>query len=366
MKLNKRLLIVTIVGLALAITPMAARLGGAGSSAAFLSMGGGARPIAMGCAYTALAEGPDALFWNPAGIATAASPQASFGQAILFAGMLEENLAGAFPLDQSSALGVQVLAHLSGQIEITTYDQPQGTGRYYSANNYAVGVTYARQMTDKFSAGFTVKLIDLTLDQVSAVGIAFDAGATYRIDFNNLRLGFAIQNFGPDMRYDGSPLDFLTHKDTLQTDDIPSSYLSEPFRLPFTFAGGAAIDLVEPDSVGSGSRLTLAADFFHLSDQSAKGALGLEYGLNDMFFLRFGFGINTAPELSSDTADSTAPPIDAATILREVLSNRNDRGPSAGLGVKIPLGDYKLAVDYSFEWHWYLTPVHRASIGINF
>lgn len=354
----------TILGLALAITPMAARLGGAGSSAAFLTMGGGARPIGMGCAYTALAEGPDALFWNPAGIATVTSPQASFGQAILFAGMLEENLAAAFPLDASSALGVQVLAHLSGQIEITTYEKQQGTEEYYTANNYAVGLTYARQMTDKFTAGITLKLLDLTLDRVSAIGIAFDAGAVYRIDFHNLRLGFAVQHFGPDMRYDGSPLDFNSHKDTLQTDDIPTSYLSEPFRLPFTFAGGAAIDLVETDSVGSGSRLTLTGDFFHLADQSAKGALGLEYGLNDMFFLRFGFGLNTAPAFASDTADSIS--ADVATILRDVLSNRNDRGPSAGLGVKIPVGDYKVAVDYSFEWHWFLTPVHRASLGIAF
>lgn len=363
MKLYKRLLIISTIGLAALMTPVSARLGGAGSSASFLTMGGGARPIAMGCAYTALADGPDALFWNPAGIANVTSPQVSFGQAILFAGMLEENLAGAFPLDASSTLGIQILAHLSGPIEITTYDKQQGTGNFYTANNYAVGITYSRLMTEKFTAGVTLKLIDLTLHEVAAVGIAFDAGAIYRIaEFKNLRLGFCVQHFGPDMRYSGNPLLFNTHKDTLQTNDIPSTFLSEPFRLPFTFAGGAAIDLVEPDSMGSGSRLTLDADFFHLGDQSAKGSLGLEYGLNEMFFLRFGFGINTSPDLG----DTTTAAADAGTILREVLSNRNDRGPSAGLGVKIPIGDFDVSVDYSFEWHWYLSPVHRASLGVGF
>lgn len=381
MKTNKLLTIFAILALMVAVSPLAARLGGSGSSASFLTMGGGARPISMGCAYTAFAEGPDALFWNPAGIVKMKTPGATFGQAILFAGMLEENLAAVIPLGEegmSGILGINVLAHLSGPIEITTFEDQDGTGSYYSANNYAVGLSYAYRMTEKFSAGITVKGIDLTMDKVAAVGFAVDAGATYVIkEARNLRLGFAIQNFGPDMYYRGSPLFFNTHKDTLQQDDLPANYESDPVPLPFSFAGGAAIDLIEPDASGSGSRLTLAADFTHLGDQPAKGAIGVEYGLNEMFFLRGGLGLNTSPDLG-DTTQGT----DAMTIVREVFSNRNSRGPSAGLGLKIPIKTrqevveenktitrekiYTLAVDYSFEWHWYLNPVHRASLVVSF
>lgn len=359
MKTTKRILGLAVLALIVLSTPLSARLGGTGASASFLTMGGGARPIAMGCAYTALADGPDAVFWNPAGIATVATPSASFGQAVLFAGMLEENLAAAFPVGDLGTIGVQVLAHLSGKIEITTFDDQDGTGSYYYANNYAIGFSYAYKMTEKFTAGVTIKGIDLTLDRVSALGFAVDAGATYNVGLRNLRIGFAIQNFGPDMSYKGDALFVYTHKDTLQSDDVPSEYISDPFPLPFTFAGGASIDLVE----GPPSRLTLEADFFHLGDQSAKGAIGLEYGLNEMLFLRLGLGLNTQPDLGGDDTTAT---VDGATIIRQVLSNRNDRGPSAGVGVKIPIGDYDVAVDYSFEWHWYLAPVHRASLGVAF
>jgi hypothetical protein len=37
---------------------------------AFMENGGGARPLAMGGAFTAIADSPAATFWNPAGIAT--------------------------------------------------------------------------------------------------------------------------------------------------------------------------------------------------------------------------------------------------------------------------------------------------------
>jgi len=359
MKTKRRILILSVLALAVIATPLSARLGGSGASVSFLTMGGGARPIAMGCAYTALADGPDALFWNPAGIARMDRIAGSFGQAILFAGMLEENLALVVPLSELDAIGFQILAHLSGPIEITTYEHQHGTDNYYTANNYAVGVSYGRKMTEKFSAGITFKVIDLTLHRVAAWGFALDVGATYNVGIRDLRLGFVVQHFGPDMTYKGEGLIFNTNKDTLQTEDIPSTYKSEPFHMPFTFAGGAAIDLVE----GPPSRLTMTADFAHISDQPAKGAIGLEYGLNETLFLRLGLGLNTAPELGGEE-DNTS--VDAATIVREVLSNRNSRGPSAGLGVKIPIGSYEVGVDYSFEWHWYLAPVHRASLGIAF
>jgi len=365
--MRQRKLLLALGILVLIAAPLWARLGGSGASASFLTMGGGARPIGMGCAYTALADGPDALFWNPAGITRVKSPSASFGQAILFAGMLEENLAAVIPTGEAAAVGIQVLAHLSGNIEITTYEEQQGTGNYYSANNYALGFSYARRMTEKFTAGVTAKVLDLTLHRVAAWGIAADVGATYNIGWRNLRLGFVIQHFGPDMAYTGEALFFNTNKDTLQAEDIPANYSSEKFPLPFTFAGGAAIDLVE----GPPSRLTLEADFVHLADQPAKGVVGLEYALNDVLFLRAGLGLNTGATLEQDTTDSadttqTAESLSTGEILREVLSNRNDRGPSAGLGIKLPVGDYDITVDYSFEWHWYLTPVHRASVGIAF
>gem|GEM_PF-843640 len=386
MKRNKKLLILGVLTLVVISMPLSARLGGAGSSAAFLSMGAGARPIAMGCAYTALADGPDALFWNPCGIAKLDATSASFGQAVLFAGMLEENIAVGVPISEDAAIGIQMLAHLSGKIEITTVDEQQGTGNFYTANNYAVGLTYAREMTEKFTAGVTFKMIDLTLHNVAAWGIAADVGATYLLPFKNLRLGFVVQNFGPDMAYKGEALFFNINKDTLQEEDLPANYESESFGLPFTFGGGAAMDLVDTDN----SRLTLELDYYHLSDQPAKVALGVEYAMDIGrmgLALRGGLGLDPSG-LIGDDEDTDTTSTDPGTLITSVLSNRNSRGPSAGLGLTLPFErevvdkkrsrmdqtgevhykdvSYEIGVDYSFEWHWYLSPVHRASVVVAF
>src|SRR5207302_10246043 len=45
------------------------------SGAAFLKIGPGARPAAMGEAFTGVADDIHAIYWNPAGLATLRSPE---------------------------------------------------------------------------------------------------------------------------------------------------------------------------------------------------------------------------------------------------------------------------------------------------
>ena len=49
-----------------------ARTSGAVETASFLNVGVGARGLAMGGAYTAMADDADAIYWNPAGLAQVA------------------------------------------------------------------------------------------------------------------------------------------------------------------------------------------------------------------------------------------------------------------------------------------------------
>lgn len=303
-----------------------ARLGGAGAT--FLGIGGGARPVAIGCAYSAVAEGTDAIFWNPAGLARIRQTSFSFSHAKMFADMNYENFAFVSPL-QDGAFGISVIALLSGLIEETTFEEQQGTGDYYSANDYAVGISYARMMTTKFSTGFTLRAVNQNLADVSANGLVFDMGATYNTEYLNLRFGFVVQNFGPDMRYSGEGLEFLgAWEEYEQTSDpdVPFATRSEAFTPPLTFQEGIALDPVNNDI----HRVTLCADLIHPNDQEETYGVGVEYSWEERFFARVGY------------------------------TGKNNRQLSGGMGVRMG----SINFDYTYETHEYLNPIHRISLGM--
>jgi len=78
----------------------------------------------------------------------------------LFAG-INLNFAGfTTPLNKMSTIGVGLVNLNSGDIELTTIDQPQGTGENYTNSNLLAGVSYARRLTDRFILGVTVKYIE--------------------------------------------------------------------------------------------------------------------------------------------------------------------------------------------------------------
>ena len=57
--------------------------------------------------------------------------------------------------------------------EITTVEQPEGTGLNYSVSSYALQVSYARQLTAQFSFGTSFKYINERIYHEDANGFAF-------------------------------------------------------------------------------------------------------------------------------------------------------------------------------------------------
>ena len=76
-------------------------------------------------------------------------------------------------------------------MEITTEEEPNGTGRYFDAGDFALELSYARYFTDRFSVGLTVKYIYQKIWNESASGVAFDIGTQYRLDFQNLTIAMS-------------------------------------------------------------------------------------------------------------------------------------------------------------------------------
>ncbi len=85
--------------------------------------------------------------------------------------------------------------------QVRTVFRPEGEGKSFDAGDVAVGVTYGRSLTDKFSAGITANYLQSSLATYSASATTFDFGTLYNTGYRSLKIGMAIQNIGSDMTF---------------------------------------------------------------------------------------------------------------------------------------------------------------------
>jgi hypothetical protein len=279
-----------------------------------LKIGVGARAAAMGEAYVALSDDATAVYWNPAGIARMSGQSISLNHTSWPADILFDQAAYVFNIKWiPGMLGVNVRAlTMSRDIVRTTY-LPEGTGDTFDAGEWAYGLSYARALTDKFSAGFSVNYVQTGLDDVKGSSTTFDFGTLYDVGVMGAKIGMSIQNIGSDM-----------------------TFIDEKVKMPVFFRVGGSFDVMQQGE----NRLIAAAEFTHPPDNSEKLNLGAEYGFHDYLFLRGGYKLNY------DT-----------------------QGLTAGFGVKFPLTLVKSSVarlDYAYQDMNFLGTTHRVSLNIGF
>ena len=279
-----------------------------------LKIGVGARAAGMGEAYVAIADDATAVYWNPAGIARLSGQSISINHTAWPANVLFDQAAYVFSVKWiPGMLGVNVRAlTMSRDIVRTTY-LPEGTGETFDAGEWAYGVTYARALTDKFSAGFSINYVQTGLADVKGTSTTFDFGTLYDVGILGAKIGMAIQNVGSDM-----------------------TFIDEKVKMPVFFRVGGSLDVLKMGE----NKLITAAEFTHPPDNSEKLNLGAEYAFHDYLFLRGGYKMNYDTE-----------------------------GLTAGFGVKFPLTLVKSSVarlDYAYQDMNYLSAAHRVSLNVSF
>ncbi|MBC7448006.1 MAG: PorV/PorQ family protein [Hymenobacteraceae bacterium] len=157
----------------------------------FLNIGVGGRALGMGNVQAAIADGPTAGYWNPAGLVYQPKKfNAVLMHSELFSGIVKNDYgAFAMPLDDKSALGVSVIRMgvddiadtrgLADQYGYLRYDQIQ----YFSVADYAFLVSYGRKLSglEGLSVGANAKVIYRNVGKfANAVGFGLDAGAQLR------------------------------------------------------------------------------------------------------------------------------------------------------------------------------------------
>jgi hypothetical protein len=310
--------------------------------AQFLKLAVGGRGAALGDAYAAAANDVTALYWNPAGIQQI--PNYSFGLSRyqLFAD-INLNFAGlVIPLGANTRLGVHLIYLGSGDIEITTVDNPEGTGEFYNTSNTSVGLTLSRRLTERFSLGVTAKYIQERIYNESGSTFAFDVGSQFNTGIYGLKLGMALTNFGGRMQLDGPDLDLATINPTTGSVQLSGGrYETEDWPIPLTYRLGVMMDLLGPNSQISQNqahRVTMMLEGNDPVDHYLRYNAGLEYEWNRVVALRGGYKMN----------------YDEATY-------------TLGAGLNINMGSQSMFhVDYAFGNFGLLGYVHQYSVLISF
>lgn len=293
------------------------------ASGSFLKIGLDARGTALGGAYTALAEGPFASFYNPAGIAKSNRVEAAFGYARWPADIGLVAAAFTRPLGNEGAnLGI-FFEYLGTTLEETTEYHPQGTGRSFVYNDALIGLCAARPFSDRLSIGGSFKLyredLGSSVGGPVASGWLVDAGTVYQIGALDGRLAISLLHFGPDIRPEG---DFPSHL-------TGGAVNYTAFSPPTSFRLGLSL---RPYRRGPHA-LTTATEVAHVSDNQETFRAGVEYAFAGRYLARAGY-------------DGGA---DAARL-------------SAGLGVKLPFRGSDLRVDYAYTDGGPLLAIHRWSV----
>ncbi|WP_245771941.1 PorV/PorQ family protein [Rhodothermus profundi] len=258
------------------------------TSAQFLKLGVGARPLALGGAYVAMGTDLPALYWNVAGLAWFRGGAAQFTHTNYLAGISYDVALVAISLGAAGSIGAGLYYLNSGEMLVRTVEEPEGTGERFSVQSLALQLSYARRLTDRFSLGGSIKYIRETIWHSSASAVAVDIGVRFITPFERLVIGASIANFGPKMRMDGRDIYFSVDPDPQNQGNVEvvnAAYLLDAYDLPLLFRFGVAFTAFENQDV----RLLLMTDAAHPNDNTEYVNVGAEINLRDLLAFRIGY-----------------------------------------------------------------------------
>jgi len=270
----------------------------------FMVDGGGARALAMGGAFTAVADDPSAAFWNPAGLVGTEGRNLLLMHSERFGDLIDRDyMAYAQPVDWSllggedGALAISVIRlgiddipltdHLFGDLDvngddIVDEDELQGLFtlqdqiRFVSDSELAMFVSYAERKGD-WKVGGSLKFIRQSVGDDSSLGIGVDLGLLRPGVWRNLDFGLKLQDATTTY------LSWSTGKNEVIAPTVIPAFA---YRIPLP-AWSARITLATSAETRFENRQD--ADQYHTGAISTNIHFGGELALQEKVFLRGGF-----------------------------------------------------------------------------
>jgi len=299
-----------------------------------------AEVVGRGCLGVAVARTANAVFWNPAGLAWIdGRVDVALNYTKGIADINHTSAAAALQLSHFGTLCVDAIMMDYGDFYGTRRaNNEQGfvdTG-VFSPSAWSVGLSFAQRVSDRFSYGVHLKYAyqDLGDAWVAKSGSdvddpnlvmaqksyahgepAVDVGAVYDFAYHGIRFGAVIQNVSREIRYE-----------------------SEKFPLPFAVSFALSVnplsfflpDLKEHDFL-------LRFESRHPRDFREKLKVGAEYTLREVLTVRLGY-----------------------------TGNYDERGLTAGLGLRQSLHGSTMRIDYAFQDFGLFSSVHLFTFGVSY
>lgn len=310
------------------------------TAAQFLKIEVGAKSIGMGGAFVSIANDVSALYWNPAGIARLQDNDAMFSHTFWLAGTNHDFAGVIFKLSDQQAIGISYTSLTVGDMPVRTEMFPDGTGEYFNAADFSIGISYGLNITDIFSIGFTGKYIGERIWHMSASAMAFDVGILYNTPVRGLNLGMSISNVGSKIQYAGRD-NFINYSfDPTQhgnSSNIFASIQMDSWNLPMIFRVGLSMKFIDNDI----NKFTVSVDANDPSDYNEYLNFGFEYGFRQRFFFRMGY--------------------------KSLFKINSEEGFTAGIGFVYFITDENLLkFDYAYADFGRLNAVHRITASFGF
>ena len=245
-------------------------------------------------------------------------------------------------IGESSTLGFAIMSMDFGDIEITTVDNPDGGLGTFAPRFMNMALSYAQSFSNSIYGGITVKIISEQISNLSANGVALDAGIQYVTgNKDHIKFGVALKNIGPKMSFKGDGLSFEGQAPGTNVNDgdgykLTINQRTAGFELPALLQIGFTHEL----DLNRRHKFTNAATFTSNSFQKDQYRLGCEYSYNEMLMVRAGYTYEKGIQYSQEYSEANNKDSYRTTALR---------GPSAGITFELPMGESTFGLDYSYR-----------------
>ncbi len=322
-------------GLMLGTLAVASSTGGLAQSrvgttaAPFLTLGAGAKGQSLGHAYTTLAVGADAIFWNSAGAARnyqgRNNGSAFFTHHEWLADINYNAAAVVVPAIGSGVVGLSLASVDYGDMDVRTVARPNGTGETFSASDLSIGLTYAQPLTHQFYFGGTVKYIRQSIRDMSASGAAFDLGFVLETTYlTGLTLAASIQNFGGKLQMSGVNGQIFVDIDESNSGNnpnVPASINLDNWDMPLSFKFGMSLPVVTTSRM----QLLVMGDANQSNDNNLNSDVGAQ--------LHFGNGTFN---------------LDLRAGYKDLFLDNVDSHLTFGAGIDVRIGGPRFGFDYAY------------------
>ncbi|MBK6934228.1 MAG: PorV/PorQ family protein [Bacteroidales bacterium] len=275
------------------------------------------RSAGWGLANMSQVSGFEAVYLNPAGIAFTNKIDVAFANTQWLKGSGVTVNAFGFSAkigkQKNSVLALGVMTMSFGDIMITTVDKPEGGIGYYTPNFLNVTASFAHSFSSSIHIDASVKIVNEAIADLNATGVAIDAGIQYIPSSNeNIRLGIALRNIGPALRFSGDGFSF---RGNVFGSDMTMTleHRSEKFELPTQLLISAGYIFHLQEDVED-HLLSIGGSFISNAFSRDQFALGLEYNFKNIFMVRGSYCYEKGITSTDDRATAYTGPAFGATV----------------------------------------------------